>query len=241
MDLGSCRTDFAHSALILGGKVTRHTPGAKHARPGEAASAVDRACGDPSVNAEVDEMGGGGAMDRGRRMGAWPLHGALGIARRMDSGPRRIVERQGLHGRGELARMGYGHWDAQRREVHVLGERCPCPTSCWWHTPRLGGPADTCDPQGAGRSSGLGIPLNRRCQAILLEKVAGGNESHRTRVRKPCAGAPGLGGPKRSVNRGASDYGAMSLVERLNQTVSIHPDMTDAPTHYHSPHQSHGC
>lgn len=37
MDLGSCRTDLAHSALSLGGKVTRDTPRAKHARPGEAA------------------------------------------------------------------------------------------------------------------------------------------------------------------------------------------------------------
>lgn len=203
---------------------------------------VDRACGDPSVIAEVDERGDGGALDRGRRIGAWPLREDLGIARRMDSDPRRIVERQGLHDRSELGRMGYGHWDVQRREAHGLEERRPCPTSCWgWHSPRLGGPAaDTCDPQGGGRSSGSGIPLNLHCQAILLEKVAGGNESHRTRVRKPCAGAPGLGGPKRSVNRGASDYGAMSLVERLNQTVSIHPDMTDAPTHYHSP-QSHGC
>lgn len=202
---------------------------------------VDRACGDPSVIAEVDESGDESALDRGRRIGAWPLRGGLGTARGMDSGPRRIVERQGLHGRRELGRMEYGHWDAHRREAHVLVKRRrPGPTSCWWHTPRLGGPVDdTCDPPERGTSSGLDILLNPHCRAILLEKVAGGNESHRTRVRNPCAGA-GLGGPKRSVNRGASDYGAMSLVERLNQTVSIHPDMADAPTH-HSPHQSHGC
>jgi hypothetical protein len=41
----------------------------------------------------------------------------------------------------------------------------------------------------------------------------------------------GLGdGPKRSVNRGADDCGAKYLVERLNQTVSIHADMANAPT-----------
>lgn len=39
-------------------------------------------------------------------------------------------------------------------------------------------------------------------------------------------------GPKRNVNRGADDCGAKFLVERLNQMVSIHPDMADAPTHH---------
>jgi hypothetical protein len=116
--------------------------------------------------------------------------------------------------------------------------------SCLEGTPVRPGPVATSVLQEGRGCSGSesGTPLNRHCRGILEATGAGGSESHRTRVtrvQEPSAGVLGLGGPKRSGNRGASDYGAMSLVSRLNQTVSIHPEKTAAPTH-HSPHQSHG-
>lgn len=59
-----------------------------------------------------------------------------------------------------------------------------------------------------------------------------GPSGPRTRARKAYDGAMGGGGPKPSVNRGASGFGVRSLVGRLNQTVSIHLEMTNAPTHH---------
>lgn len=74
-------------------------------------------------------------------------------------------------------------------------------------------------------------PPNLRSQETLGNGVAG-PFGPGTRVRKSCDGAMRGGGPRPSANRGASGYGARSLDERLNQTVSIHLDMTDAPTHH---------
>lgn len=214
---------------------------------------AERDYADPCVTAVVGGRGDGGALARGDKTGAWQLHEGFGTARRarrMGSVPGRTVEPPGWHGRGELVGlMGSGHWGAVGRVVHVLGDmrrRLGRMRSCLEGTPVLPGPVATSVPQERRGSSGSesGIPLNPHCRGILEATDAGGSESYGTRVtrvQEPSAGALGLGGPKRSGNRGASDYGAMFLVERLNQTVSIHPEMTAAPTHYHSPHHSHGC
>lgn len=95
-----------------------------------------------------------------------------------------------------------------------------------------------CGHEGSAHN-GPQIPPNLRSR-VTLENGVAGPFGPRTRVRKSYDGAMGGGGPKPSANRGASGYGASarSLVERLNQTVSIHLDMTDAPTH-HIP-DSHG-
>lgn len=91
-------------------------------------------------------------------------------------------------------------------------------------------PGAICDHEGFARN-GWRIPPNLRSRETLENGVVG-PFGPRTRVRKSFDGAMGGGGPKPSANRGASGYGARSLVERLNQTVSIHLDMTDAPTHH---------
>jgi hypothetical protein len=240
MGLGSCRIG-AHNASILGGKATPDMA-ARRAPPGGVARAVERDDAGRFVTVAVGGSGDGGALDRGDSTDAWQLRARLGIVRHMDNDPRRTVGPRGWHGGGKLVDlMGSGHFDAGK-EGHVregmrqrLGRM-----SCLEDTPVV-----QVAPVATGALPGRGdkdTPRNPRCRGILEEKAVGGSESHRTRedrVREPYAGA-GLGGPKRSGNRGASGYGAMSLVERLNQTVSIHPDMTDAPTHYHSPH-SHGC
>jgi hypothetical protein len=73
-----------------------------------------------------------------------------------------------------------------------------------------------------------------------LERVGDGPVSHNhDRDRESFEGVVG-DGPKPSANRGASGCDSRSLVERLNQTVSIRMDMADAPTH-HNPdiHDSH--
>lgn len=244
MGLGSYRIG-AHNASILGGKATPDMV-ARRAPPGGGAWAVERDDADPFVTAAVGGSGDEGAFDRGGSTGAWrQLRVRLGIVRRMDSDLHRTVERRDWrHGGGKLVDlMGSGHFGAGK-EGHVqegmrqrLGQM-----SCLEHTPPVvvqAAPVATGVLQGRADKH---TPPSPRCRGNL-EKAVGGSESHRTRedrVREPYAGALGLGGPKRSGNRGASGYGAMSLVERLNQTVSIHPDMTDAPTHYHSPH-SHGC
>lgn len=61
--------------------------------------------------------------------------------------------------------------------------------------------------------------------------VVFGLEGRTTDVLEPSVAMLG-DGPKRSVNRGADDCGAKFLVGRLNQMVSIHPDMANAPTHH---------
>lgn len=91
-------------------------------------------------------------------------------------------------------------------------------------------PGAICDHEGFARN-GPQIPPNLHSRETLENGVVGAL-GPRTRVRKSSDGAMGGGGPKPSANRGASGYGARSLVERLNQTVSIHLDMTDAPTHH---------
>ena len=69
-----------------------------------------------------------------------------------------------------------------------------------------------------------------RCQ-VSLEKDFAEPESHKTPVRKSFDGAIVDGGLKPNGNREVSGCDEKSLVERLNQTVSIHPDMANAPTH----------
>jgi hypothetical protein len=189
----------------------------------------------------VDGKDDGDAPDRGDRTGAWQLRARLDTAHRMDRAQGHTAEPPGWDG-ALIDLMGSRRWHAGN-EGHApeeMRQRLD-PTSCWGDTPVQAEPVAISVLQERG-CSGRYSPLNPRCRGILA-KAVGASESHRTRgarVREPSAGALGLGGPKRSANRGASDYGAMSLVERLNQTVSIHPDMTDAPTHYHRPH-SHGC
>lgn len=125
-----------------------------------------------------------------------------------------------------------GHWGEGME--HVQADR-----RCSWGQKRrsehsqhqaAGGPEAICDHEGFAHN-GPRIPPNLRSQETLENGFAG-PFGPRTRVRKSFDGAMGGGGPKQSANRGASGYGARSLVERLNQTVSIHLDMTDAPTHH---------
>lgn len=98
--------------------------------------------------------------------------------------------------------------------------------------------AATCD-RGMFVHSGSHNPPGLHYLATL-ENDAVGPSGPRTRVRKAYDGAMGGGGPKPTGNRGASGFDVRSLVGRLNQTVSIHLEMTDAPTH-HNPgiHGSH--
>lgn len=62
-----------------------------------------------------------------------------------------------------------------------------------------------------------------------LAIVVSGLDGRTPGVLESCVVRVG-GGPKRSANRGAC--GAKFLVGRLNQMVSIHPDMANAPTHH---------
>lgn len=127
--------------------------------------------------------------------------------------------------------MAEGHWDVGKDHVQV-GRRCSLGRRKRSERSHQGqaGRVATCDHEGFA-STGVKSPPNLRCRATLENGVAG-PFGPRTRVRGAYCGATGGGGPRPSGNRGANGGGAKSLVERLNQTVSIHLDTTDAPTHH---------
>lgn len=164
---------------------------------------------------------------RGRREG-------VGIGARTDNGPNRTVvgsrdfrDRLGSVGRTRQRRLDA----AGRQRRDRAGRRCR--TGRRRHSGRTlagaGARWATFDHEGFEHREGR-TPPNPRCPATRGSDAAG-PEGRRTRLRRSSDGAMVDDGPRRNGNRGANGYGARFLDERLNQTVSIHPGKTDAPTH----------
>lgn len=128
--------------------------------------------------------------------------------------------------------MSMGRWDVDMDHVQV-GRHCNLgrkKRSEHSHPQARAARAATCD-RGMFVHSGSHIPPGLHYLATL-ENDAVGPSGPTTRVRKAYDGAMGGGGPKPSGNRGAIGFDVTSLVGRLNQTVSIHLEMTDAPTRH---------
>jgi len=122
---------------------------------------------------------------------------------------------------------GPGHIDGCRRD----------PRKRFVGSPRLvGRPIDALE---GCVGSDWQIPPNLHYR-VTLGMVGDGPGSHsHDRDRESFGGVVG-DGPKPSANRGASGCESRSLVERLNQTVSIHLDMAESPTHHNLDiHDSH--
>ena len=211
----------------------------------EEASAVAPDRAGPCVDGEG--VGDETELDHGHKRGACPPGERVDIARCTDMVRRHTAQRPGCYGRIELGyRKEDGHWDAggerrapRQEDMRRRTDRTSC---CGRTRAAAAGPVGICDLLGHGCSA-LGSPPNPHCRRnrAIQARDDGVGESHRTRetpVQAPSADALDWGGPKRSANYGASGYGAKSLVETLNQTVSLHLGMTLAPTH-HSPRSHH--
>ena len=204
---------------------------ASHVHPWGTALVAETGCEDRYATGVAGGEDIVGALGPAQRMDAWAHRGEVGTGTRRGkaghtAGPHDCHDRDERFGLTKQRR-----WDENSDQHDPAGRRC-CrrgPKKHSGHIPGVAGVRSaTAGHGGFGHKEGRSL-LNPRCLATRGSDAAG-PEGHRA-LQKSSDGVMVDGGVKRRGNRGSSGCGVRSLVERLNQTVSIHPDMTDAPTH----------